>query len=628
MAQGVAMGNAQKTTTQAIMEGVTEGIRTGQDIYGRYQDSELKQQQIDQAPLELQIKQQQLENAKAVNELNAMKLRIQTANEADELKVAQAEAKAKLDIVEGKDKLSKAMTSDNPQDKLDVLNDPQAHAAMLADAKLAEAIAGELKGAKDLNGNPLLTPEQADAFDERVRYGKKREEEAQLAEANAKLKAKMTADLDATAAKMGEGNIGYIGGSHKLTPNQWADDVKIFPAGVKNFNMKTGILDPNAPDNDITGPNMANIGKFDVAVRQPDGSYKKANVLLSDIEADTVTKFQTAVKASPLYAMNKQNQPAPEIAQPSKPENRFDAANAVEATPVTQPDVTIGDIPYKPASVPPRGMQSTDSQSRQMYDRLVTKAASDPEVAKRMVDKGYLPGAGDTSSSVQPRVATVPGINGRPIRDLSSGINGKPIRDASVPTVLNTVADAKAVVAKLPPAVQKYVSPETLHRVEQEPLLKGKSPLIKAVVAQESAGKRDAISPTGAKGLMQLTKAAAKDVKADRDDPAQNVKGGIDYLENILDNYNSKYKGNEENNEILALMAYNGGPGLMNKAIDHAIDMTGSTDWKEVADAIEYLQEKGYYSEFLTPAKVKETVSYPAKVLAYKKAFSSLDYAG
>jgi soluble lytic murein transglycosylase-like protein len=79
------------------------------------------------------------------------------------------------------------------------------------------------------------------------------------------------------------------------------------------------------------------------------------------------------------------------------------------------------------------------------------------------------------------------------------------------------------------------------------------SALVKAVIQAESRFNPLAVSPVGAKGLMQLMPMIAKEYGAgDPLDAKQNIFAGVKYLSDLLDRYNG--------NVSLALAGYNAGP--------------------------------------------------------------------
>jgi len=82
--------------------------------------------------------------------------------------------------------------------------------------------------------------------------------------------------------------------------------------------------------------------------------------------------------------------------------------------------------------------------------------------------------------------------------------------------------------------------------------------LVRAVVQVESGFNPLARSAKGALGLMQLMPATMHEFGVQNPfDPADNVRAGVAYLRQLLDRY--------DNNETLALAAYNAGPGAVDK---------------------------------------------------------------
>ena len=89
--------------------------------------------------------------------------------------------------------------------------------------------------------------------------------------------------------------------------------------------------------------------------------------------------------------------------------------------------------------------------------------------------------------------------------------------------------------------------------------------LLPAVMQAESGGDPNAVSPKGAEGLMQVMPATQVDpgfgvAPAADKSPKENVRLGAEYLDAMLE----RYKGNQ----ALALMAYNWGPGNVDKWLE------------------------------------------------------------
>ncbi|WP_028549247.1 lytic transglycosylase domain-containing protein [Paenibacillus sp. UNC451MF] len=116
--------------------------------------------------------------------------------------------------------------------------------------------------------------------------------------------------------------------------------------------------------------------------------------------------------------------------------------------------------------------------------------------------------------------------------------------------------------------------------------------LVKAVIDKESSFNSQAVSRSGAKGLMQLMDNTSRGLGVTNPfDPAQNIQGGTQYLSSLLKKYNG--------NRGVALAAYNAGPGR--------IDRLGITNDQELKSKMHLLPS--------------ETQAYVGKVLSLQRDY-------
>ena len=116
------------------------------------------------------------------------------------------------------------------------------------------------------------------------------------------------------------------------------------------------------------------------------------------------------------------------------------------------------------------------------------------------------------------------------------------------PRVVSSVAPPKSPAGGGETDLAKYAE-ETARRYDVNPLL------VHSVIQVESNYDPYAISPKGARGVMQLMPSTARRFEvADSFDPWQNIHGGVRYLRYLLDLFAS---------ERLAVAAYNAGEGAV-----------------------------------------------------------------
>lgn len=121
--------------------------------------------------------------------------------------------------------------------------------------------------------------------------------------------------------------------------------------------------------------------------------------------------------------------------------------------------------------------------------------------------------------------------------------------------------------------------------------------LLAAMSYQESHWNSKAVSPTGVKGLMMLTKNTAKLMNiTDREDPAQSIEGGAGYLISIKKRLSERIL--EPDLTWMALAAYNVGMGHLEDARKLTQANGSSPDlWSDVKAYLPLLSKRRWYEK-------------------------------
>ncbi len=149
--------------------------------------------------------------------------------------------------------------------------------------------------------------------------------------------------------------------------------------------------------------------------------------------------------------------------------------------------------------------------------------------------------------------------------------------------------------------------------------------LLAAIGYQESHWNKKAVSPTGVKGLMMLTKATAKQLKiSNRIDPAQSIKGGALYFKQRLKKIPARIP--EPDRTWMALASYNVGFGHLEDARVLTQKRGGNPDkWMDVKKNLPLLSVKRWYKQTKHGyARGKEPVRYVENIRSYYDLLSWL----
>jgi len=142
--------------------------------------------------------------------------------------------------------------------------------------------------------------------------------------------------------------------------------------------------------------------------------------------------------------------------------------------------------------------------------------------------------------------------------------------------------------------------------------------LLAAIGYQESHWDPDAVSPTGVRGLMMLTRDTARDLGIDnRLDPAQSIIGGAQYLLRLRERIPERIP--EPDRTWLALAAYNVGLGHLDDARILTVKNKGDADkWVDVKKNLPLLSKKKWFQQTRHGyARGREPVRYVENIRTY-----------
>ena len=142
--------------------------------------------------------------------------------------------------------------------------------------------------------------------------------------------------------------------------------------------------------------------------------------------------------------------------------------------------------------------------------------------------------------------------------------------------------------------------------------------LLAAQAYQESRWDRHAVSPTGVRGIMMLTRDTASYLKIqNREDPAQSIEGGARYFQRLEKRLPRRI--GKADRIWIALAAYNVGMGHIKDA-QHLARRMGKNpnSWNDLKTMLPLLAQKPYYKTLRYGyARGGEPVRYVKRIRAY-----------
>ncbi len=142
--------------------------------------------------------------------------------------------------------------------------------------------------------------------------------------------------------------------------------------------------------------------------------------------------------------------------------------------------------------------------------------------------------------------------------------------------------------------------------------------LLAAIAYQESHWNPKAVSPTGVRGMMMLTKETAEYIGVEkRTDPVQSIRGGSFYFRKLLEKFPQRIT--DPDRTWLALAAYNIGFGHLEDTRIITQQLGGNPDsWKDVKVHLPKLRQRKWYKNTRRGyARGNEALRYVENIRSY-----------
>lgn len=585
---GINGGNAVPTQLAAGITGALKGIQTGQQIATAQQQIEINENTIEQLPTTNAIRQEQLRQAQQENDATAIKL--------SEKKTA--------DEVLGQ--LAEKLSSSDPSTALSVLQDKEVQKLALTNKEFATKLYGSL--------DPYLTPEQRQAAVKQIDYLKGLDYQLEKEKLNATLQKHLLGDSEKALEKFRDNPaFADIIADNPTNFSDVAQRLKVLPKGSFQIDADGRIMkntEQTVKQQSDNPENLYWIVDGDKVIKTV--SHKSASDLLG-VQRTSVGSLNASHDA--IYGRDARLQ--------KKATDSVNQAPQSTATPITggldQADPTATATPTATPTqlyTPIPGGASLDNLVKRKQEVFVQKTITATPGVANFVSQAQTNAA--ATATAMPTVPATPTGTATATQTATASPTATSTATSTptyaltpeppVPTPTQALTAAVGAPAKLsfppPLAVVTPKFDKIVYSVKNNPLTMNLGALGQGVAAIESAGNPNALSPTGVRGLMQVTKATAAQYGLNRDIPSENVAAGLFYLADQMVTFG--------NNIPLSLAAYNAGPGYIKEAIRH----TGSTDWNVI---------KGYLKTVLSPQKYLETSTYPDKVIAASVRMMSPD---